>query len=432
MSRLALGLLAATIVVGCGPQSRSHPVIHSPEPVEAASTRPGPPPRSVDGLTLEQAVALARVHHPDLAAFSARIEEAEGRAEQAGLMPNPDMAFRMESAPFRGKTTGDADYIVGPTLHIPTGGRLAAARRVEELEGTRIAAAARARRFEIESAVHLAFAGASLAASEVSIREEAVAAAGRSVELARSRLDAGDALPQEVERARVESIRAEAERVGAQASLRQALVELAARLGLPDLSIAGLAAGDVGQPSLPALEALLASLETHPSVVELALQVEVAGSRLELALAERYPDVSVDFLYRHIGGDEVEAFDVGVSLPLPVTDRNQGAIRAARAAIRASRAEQAAQVARLRTELIQNRVRLESAVGRLRAIEGDLLPRARSILEAEEARYRAGDLTLAEILPLRRDLIDIRLEELQARREAFEAMARLSPFLRAR
>ena len=261
------------------------------------------------------------------------------------------------------------------------------------------------------------------------IREEAVGAALRSVELARARLEAGDALPQTVDRAQIEAIRTEAGLVGARGDLREALVDLATRIGLPDLTVEGLAGEGTDESTLPSLETLLGGLDRHPRLVRANLRFQVAEARLDLALARRYPDIDLEFSYRHIGDDDEEAFDLGLAVPLPIIDRNQGAIRAARSAIRATRADGAAVTARLHAEVVRNHTRLEAAAQRLHAIRGDLFPRARSILAAEEARYQAGDLTLAEILPLRRDIIDIQLEELAARRAAFEAQVRLAPFL---
>ena len=436
MNRPPIALLPPVLllIAGCTTDARRE----GPPPSErdAATTRATAnerpePPRTVDGLTLEQALALARTHHPDLAAYTARREEAEARAEQAGLFPNPEAFLRMEAAPFSGGTTDDADYLVGATFSLPTGGRLAAARRVEELESEGIAAESLARRFEIESAVRIAFAGAALDQAEMKVRQEAVGAALRSVELARVRLEAGDALPQTIDRAQIEAIRAEAGLVGARGDLREAFVELATRIGLPDLTVEGLAGEGADESPLPALETLLGGLDRHPRLVRANLRLQVAEARLDLALARRYPDIDLEFGYRHIGDDDEEAFDLGLAIPLPILDRNQGAIRAARSAIRAAQADGAAVTARLHAELVRNHTRLEAAAQRLHAIRGDLFPRARAILAAEEARYQAGDLTLAEILPLRRDIIDIRLEELAARRAAFEAQVRLAPFLEA-
>ncbi len=59
----------------------------------------------------------------------------------------------------------------------------------------------------------------------------------------------------------------------------------------------------------------------------------------------------------------------------------------------------------------------------------EILPRAESVLQAAEARYRAGDMGFSELLPVRRDWTRVRLEYLEALHEVMQAWAELSPYL---
>src|SRR5687768_4960612 len=92
------------------------------------------PPSTNSTLTLGDALALAERHHPDLAEARALLDAAEGRARQAGLFPNPEAIARIESAPLRGRTTGDAEYLAGVAQTIPLGPRLSKAKQAEQLE----------------------------------------------------------------------------------------------------------------------------------------------------------------------------------------------------------------------------------------------------------------------------------------------------------
>ncbi len=57
------------------------------------------------------------------------------------------------------------------------------------------------------------------------------------------------------------------------------------------------------------------------------------------------------------------------------------------------------------------------------------MPRAESVLKKAEARYTAGDTSLSEVLPIRREYLDARLAYLDSLRSALQSWAVLSAFL---
>ena len=50
------------------------------------------------------------------------------------------------------------------------------------------------------------------------------------------------------------------------------------------------------------------------------------------------------------------------------------------------------------------------AVTAATVLRGEILPRADSVLQRAEARYRAGDMSLTELIPLRRDWTRVQLD----------------------
>ena len=156
MKRLSAFVLVLAGCAGAPPETL---------PGDAESYRPAPvaqvrtPEPPVESLTLERALEIAERLHPDLAQAQARADAAEGRALQAGLLPNPSLLGRIESAPFEGRTTGDAEYLAGASQRVPLGGRLGAAREVERLEAERLRKERDLRLFEIRSRARAARSG---------------------------------------------------------------------------------------------------------------------------------------------------------------------------------------------------------------------------------------------------------------------------------
>jgi outer membrane protein TolC len=69
------------------------------------------------------------------------------------------------------------------------------------------------------------------------------------------------------------------------------------------------------------------------------------------------------------------------------------------------------------------------AIATATVLREEMLPRAERVLQGAEARYRAGDMSLTELLPLRRDWIRVRLDYLEALHDVMQAWAELSPYL---
>jgi outer membrane protein TolC len=141
--------------------------------------------RSIERLTLQQALEFAERVHPDLAAAQAQVESAEGRALQAGLFPNPELVSRIEKVPVTGRTVEPEEYIVGVSQPAPLGQRLAVARRVETLDRDRLGLGLEVKRLEIRRRVQSAFATVLYGQRVIQARAEDVQIAENGVAVAK-------------------------------------------------------------------------------------------------------------------------------------------------------------------------------------------------------------------------------------------------------
>ncbi len=392
--------------------------------------QPKPPEAPAQALTLDQALAMAERIHPELSMSKARMDAAEGRTDQAGAFPNPALVGRMESAPFSGGTTSNAEYVAGLSQRLPIGGRLGAAGDAERLEAERLRREHDLRLLEVRSRVHGAYATALFAAEVARLQAELLEFSRRAVTVARARRDAGDATVNEIARVEMEEARGRLEADKARGLRELAFVALAAALGDPAFRIESVEGRLETALEMPTLESILASLEAGPHEALGRANVDAARARVDLAKVERIPDVTLDLFYRRLQDTQTNAFDVGISVPLPVFDRNQGRIHAAEAERREAeglaRATRGEAVRRVR----EAHVKLSEAMNRARLAKEDILPRAETILKTAEARYSGGDLGLTEVLTIRRDYAALRLDYLEGLRELMEAWGELRVFVR--
>lgn len=380
-------------------------------------------------LTLEEALALAERSHPDLAEAGALVRAADGREQQARAFPNPEAIARLENAPFGGRTAGNADYLAGVGLTLPLGNRRQEAARVEGLDRQRLDLAAGGRRLELLRRVHGAFALALYQEQAHQLRSELANSAEQAVRVTRIRVESGDAVPTDLARVEAELAGAQAEWRRSDLMRRQALTALSTTIGLPDGEVRTVQGSLDSTLEIPALTELTAELATHPSMAAAGADLAARDAGVSLSKVRRIPDLKAELLYHRIESTQRDAFDVGISLPLPLFDRGRGRLREAEAQRDAAEARLRSTRNELRGKLREAHALLTAALSDVRSLETEVLPKMKVVRAGAEARYAAGDINLAEVLGVRRDDAGVRLRYLESLRDTMLAWADLRPFL---
>jgi cobalt-zinc-cadmium efflux system outer membrane protein len=125
------------------------------------------------------------------------------------------------------------------------------------------------------------------------------------------------------------------------------------------------------------------------------------------------------------------AFDVGLIIPLPLFDRNQGRLREARAEVAAAEARSRSTQNALSVRLHEAHAQLATALANSRTLNAEVLPRADIVLKATEARFAVGDIGLTELLPVRRDWAAVQLTYLESLRDVMQAWAEVSAYMKS-
>ena len=196
------------------------------------------------------------------------------------------------------------------------------------------------------------------------------------------------------------ALRAEAALAEAQAELQAAeATSLAARTALASLW------GDQGAP--PLVPSRFPGIEPPGAVMATAsgLQLRVARAESTAAAAEidrerslRIPDPVVSAGVRRFEESNDSAFLLGVSIPLPFLNRNQGNIAAAEARLRAANAREAVALADFEQAVTRARSQYLAAEARVETLSTTSLPQAEEALRLVRIGYRNGRFPLIEVL----------------------------------
>ncbi len=397
-------------------------------PVKAATAEAPLSQTHLEALTLDQAVEMAERLHPELAEARASVEAAEGRARQAGAFPNPEAIVGAQQLPLNGPN--EREFVAGVGQTLPIGGRLSKARQAELIEREVRTRGLEVKQSDVRKRVHSAFATALYQEKAHEAQSGILQNADKAAATTRARVEAGDALREDLARVEMELARAKVEQQRAASLREQALLELAAAIGNSALSVKSLEGTLETTFEIPTLHSLAANLRELPQTAQANADVRARTARLDAAKAERIPDVKVEVLYHRLEATRSDTLDVGLSIPLPLFNRNQGRIHEARAEVAAAEARARMTQNELTARLRQSHLQLTSALANSSAVKTDLLPRAETVLKAAEARFAAGDINLGEILPLRRDWAAVQLAYLDSLRDVMKAWAEVKSFTR--
>lgn len=383
----------------------------------------------IELLTLDQALEMAERRHPQLTETRALIEAASGRAQQSGTFPNPEAILSAQQIPVQSYPVPDRQYVAGFGQTIPLGNRLARAREAELLEREVRLRGLESVHRQLRKRVHGSFATALYQESAFEAQGRITAGLASMVAVTKARLDAGDVIPQDLARSEMELARAEVELRRSESLRKQGLIALAAAVGDPDLEVRSVEGNLEVAFEVPTLDALAANLSTQPELQAAEAGVRASGARIALAKAERIPDVKVEALYHRLEVSGQNTFDLGISIPMPLFNRNQGRLREARSETLAAEARVRNTANQLNLNLRESYVALTTALDNLKTFRNQILPRAEIVLKSAELRYASGDSALTEVLPVRRDWAAVHLSYLETLREVMLSWAEVSNFL---
>ncbi len=302
------------------------------------------------GLSATALVARALASNPELAAARLDIERARARLLQAGLRPNPILDFEQSSGRLA-NNPGDRATSVGVALPLEVSGQRG--KRIDLAQAELAVAEAEIAERErlLAAEVHKAFIDTLSAQRELDITNGLNRLDTQTIRVVEVRVSEGDAAPLEASLLRVELDRLLARRALVEGKLQAALLRLKMLAGIaPEEPLQLRADFPAVLTSASLNEAVETALRTRPDLRKARLVEAAAQAGLRLVEAESRPSVTLTARYttdRSLTSlpppitsfpDSGRTVTMGVSIGLPVFNRNQGA--KAEAAVAITQAQQ--------------------------------------------------------------------------------------------
>lgn len=338
-------------------------------------------------------------------------EAAEARARQAWVRPNPVVTLEAENAfgsgPFSGYANAETTLSISQDLEL--WGRRSARINVARAEaGT---AALQRDLAIVDAAGRLAqvYANAEAAQRRAVLAEESL-----SLTVADAR--AALALVENGREPLLRGIQGESEAAAARASRDEAVAEqdaAFARLTAVAMLVVPVTTIDASLLDQTPVGVFVAPAEA-PAVRVASAQREAAERRIAVEHIRTRPDINASVGVRRYEMEDATALTFGISMPLPLFDRNRGNIEAAQADFRAAEARLMSARQDTQAERAAARARLSASVSRVSAADS-------GVTSAEEAYrlsrigFEAGRISQIELRATRTGLIAARTSAVDAR-----------------
>ncbi|WP_336512207.1 TolC family protein [Stutzerimonas stutzeri] len=371
-------------------------------------------------ITIEEALAKAFTENPEFAAAQWDTGIAEGARTQAGLIPNPELSWDVEDTRSESRITS-----IQVTQQIELGGKRGARIDVSERYQDAVAIELERKKNALRAEVIQAFFSALRAQEGLQLSIQSRDLASRGLQVAEGRVKAGKASPIEIARAQVQLSEIQLELNRARLNQSSAYRKLAVVIGATTRDFEHVE-GDLERlPYLPAPAEMLARIRETADIRLASMQIQRAESSLELEKSQRIPDinVSVGSQYDEALGERVNL--LGLSMPIPLFNRNQGnVLGAARGADQARDLRNATEL-RLRAEAQLAFEQWESARREVDSISSTLLPTAQQAVEGAVRGFEMGKFAFIDVLDAQRTLVSMRSQYLSSVNEAISAWVNL-------
>lgn len=378
----------------------------------------------VASLSLDVALQLALSANADLSAARQEVAAVDASVIQAGVRPNPDVSASIEDLQ---KKTRTSTVQLNQILEL--GGKRTARVKAAELGRDAALADLAVKRAEIRAGVITAFFDVVIAQERLRLAQSSIELAQRATTAAAHRVTAGKVSPVEETKARVAEANVRLEFNQAKSELANARKRLSAIWGNPSPRFERADADLTELPALPPQSDLPARLANAPSLARARIEVDRRRALAQVESSRRTPNVIVSVGIKRAEDLGRNQAVLGISVPLPFFDRNQGNLLEALRRTDKARDQLSAVESRLDSDVAQAYERLATARQAVESLQRDILPGAQSAYDAATKGFAFGKFSFLDVLDAQRTLLQAKTQYLRALSDIHHAAAEIDLLL---
>jgi cobalt-zinc-cadmium efflux system outer membrane protein len=165
---------------------------------------------------------------------------------------------------------------------------------------------------------------------------------------------------------------------------------------------------------IPSIDELTNLISQNPDIARWSLEIDKGKASLELEKAKAISDITLSGGLQRFNETDDNAIVFGISIPLPISDRNQGGKLEAAYTLARAREEQRAAQTRIQMELVKAYQALSNSYTEATELDKNVLQGAESVFEASKTGYSQGKLDYLHVLDAQRTLFEAKAQYIDA------------------
>lgn len=391
-----------------------------------------------DGFSLEDIIKRAFDSNGEIKIARLEVERSRARLDQAKKLPNPVIELEQTSGRLVG-AGGEGSFSAGVGMPIDIFRQRKRKVEVAEAEITVREAEVAAREREIAGQVFTSYIEALGALRELKVLEELLELDTQTTRFVQIRVNEGEVPPLELSLLQAEVERLRARRSLVEGKLQASYSRLSFFAGVEPQTPLRLRE-EINSAQIPKLPpsveiGLSSALVSRPEIRVAQLEENLATAGLRLARAQGKADLTGYTRYtqgRAVFDDPRGPFSqrdrslsFGVTITVPVFNRNQGAKAEAAIAIRQAQERRVFYEQIVKSEVVAAFQRLEASRRSVSTLEGSVIPRSLQNVATVRQVYEIGELKITDLIAEQRRLLDANRDLTDALAERYRAQADL-------
>ncbi len=376
-------------------------------------------------LTLEAALGFAVRANPSIAVAQREREAIEGTRVQAATRPNPTISTSIQD------TRSDTRQIfLQLNQEIELGDKREARLEAADAFHKKATAELDSKKAEIHANVVTAFYEVLAAQERLKLNKSSLEVANLALDAAAKRVRAGKSSPVEETKSKIAESSAKIEVNQATSQLNSTRKRLSALWGNP-LPVFERAEGDVENiPPVSNIADLSAAIDNSPAMHLAKLEILARDGVTKIERSKSTPNITISagvVNNQELGG--LNQALLGLSVPIPLFDRNQGNLQEALSRQYKAQDELVELRAQLEANLGSQYERLNAARQTSESLRTEILPSAQSAFDAANKGFSAGKFSFLDVLDAQRTLFQAKSQYIQALLDAHQAVAEIERIL---
>lgn len=372
-------------------------------------------------LSLSDSLDLALKANPDIAVAIREREAIDGVKVQAATRPNPFVSTSIQDT-----RSATRQIYLQFNQEIELGNKRSARMEAADAFYSKADAELATKQAEIHANVVLAFYELLVAQERAVLAKSSVEVAESALDAASKRVKAGKSSPVEQTKSAVAAATAKIELVQATTQLNNSRKRLSALWGdnAPSFEYA---VGDVASiPEISSISALQTRIDNAPSVKLAKQEINARDAVTKIERSKATPNITLSagvVNNQELGG--LNQALLGLSIPIPVFDRNQGNVQEAVSRKFKAEDELIALKNKIQTNLLTQYERLSAARQASLSLQNDILPNAQSAFDAANRGFSLGKFNFLDVLDAQRTLYQAKSQYINALLEAHQSIAEI-------